>query len=101
MAGAELETISGQGSGKNIRSLADLQKAIKKADRVKQSAQTQGKIGEMRRARDKRRKKKLTREERREQRISKRLTVELGHSESRVKVSLHDSIHEDSLFCAG
>eukprot|EP00012_Vannella_robusta_P005176 CAMPEP_0206204520 /NCGR_PEP_ID=MMETSP0166-20121206/13583_1 /ASSEMBLY_ACC=CAM_ASM_000260 /TAXON_ID=95228 /ORGANISM="Vannella robusta, Strain DIVA3 518/3/11/1/6" /LENGTH=100 /DNA_ID=CAMNT_0053624183 /DNA_START=98 /DNA_END=396 /DNA_ORIENTATION=- len=52
-------------SGKNIRSLADLQKAIKKADRVKQNAQTQGKIGELRRERDNSRKQKMTREERR------------------------------------
>eukprot|EP00339_Tiarina_fusa_P011344 CAMPEP_0117046738 /NCGR_PEP_ID=MMETSP0472-20121206/32315_1 /TAXON_ID=693140 ORGANISM="Tiarina fusus, Strain LIS" /NCGR_SAMPLE_ID=MMETSP0472 /ASSEMBLY_ACC=CAM_ASM_000603 /LENGTH=231 /DNA_ID=CAMNT_0004759201 /DNA_START=175 /DNA_END=867 /DNA_ORIENTATION=- len=73
-------------SGKNIRSLADLQKAIKQADRVKQNAQTQGKIGEMRRERDSRRKQKMTREERKQYRESKRLTVELSHSESRVKV---------------
>lgn len=40
----------------------------------------------MRRERDMRRKKKMTREERRQYRESKRLTVELQHSESRVKV---------------
>merc|ERR1712137_365286 len=46
-------------SGKNIRSLADLQKAIKKADRVKQSAATQSKISQMKIERAKRKRKKL------------------------------------------
>ena len=71
------------GTGKNIRSLADLQKAIQKADRVKKQAQVKGKIDQARRERQK----KLTAEERKAIRQSKRLTVELQHSESRVKVS--------------
>lgn len=59
---------------------------------MKQNAQTQGKISEMRRERDNRRKKKMTREERRAHRESKRLTVELQHSESRVKVNIKKTI---------
>ena len=74
------------GAGKGIRSLEDLQKAIKKADRVKKQAQTQGKIEQLRRERDQT-KMKLTREEKKAVRASKRLTVEMQHSETRVKVS--------------
>lgn len=73
-------------TGKNIRSLADLQKAIKKADAVKAHAKEQGELGEQRRKEGETRKKQMTREERRAYRQSKRLTVELQHSESRVKV---------------
>lgn len=73
------------GAGKGIRSLEDLQKAIKKADRVKKQAQTQGKIEQMRREADQA-KVKLSREEKKAIRASKRLTVEMQHSETRVKV---------------
>lgn len=75
------------GTGKNIRSLADLQKAIKKADRVKKHAESQGKIGDLRRQQGETRKKQMTAEERRAYRQSKRLTVEMQHSQDRVKVN--------------
>jgi hypothetical protein len=72
-------------SGRNIRSLADLQKAIQKADRVKQQAQALGTIDKLKHEREQRRM-KLTREEKRAVRESKRLTVEFKNSETRVKV---------------
>jgi len=75
------------GTGKNIRSLADLQKAIKKADRVKKHAESQGKLGDLRRQQGETKKKQMTAEERRAYRQSKRLTVEMQHSEDRVKVN--------------
>ena len=74
-------------TGKNIRSLADLQKAIKKADRVKKHAESQGKLGDLRRQQRETKKKQMTAEERRAYRQSKRLTVEMQHSEDRVKVN--------------
>ena len=72
--------------------MADLQKAIQKADRVKKQAQVKGKIDQARRERQK----KLTAEERKAIRQSKRLTVELQHSESRVKVSFFSCSHSPS-----
>jgi hypothetical protein len=72
------------GTGKGIRSLADLQAAIKKADRVKKQAQTKGKIEQLRRDRQMR-KPALTKEEKKLVRASKRLTLELTQTESRVK----------------
>lgn len=70
-------------NGKNIRSLEDLQKAIQKADRVKKQVQTQGKIDQLRRDRQKQ---TLTKEEKRQIRQSRRMTMELQASEARVKV---------------
>ena len=74
-------------TGKNINSLEDLQKAIQKADRVKKQAESAGKLGDIRRHTDEVKKKAMTREERKAYRQSKRLTVEMQHSESRVKVN--------------
>ena|SRR3990167_9974028 len=74
-------TAAGEGP-KNIRSLADLQNAIKKADHAKQQAQEQNKMEQQRRQEQL----QLTKEERRSIRQSRKLTTESQQEASRGKI---------------
>ena len=69
-------------TGKNIRSLQDLQAAIQKADKVKQEAKELGIQGEIRRQTAE----QMTKEEKKAYRQSKRMTIELQQNESRGKI---------------